>query len=109
MNWANVHIAINHVPVIGALIGFLLLAYAAWRRSPEVQRVTLGLLVLVGLSALAAFLTGDPALDVLTAAVPALASSASSVSSHLSRVSESWSRAVTWRRHPTVSTPWTHA
>lgn len=70
MNWAHVHIAINHAPVIGALFGFLLLAFATWRRSPEVQRVSLGVLALVGCSALVTFLTGEPAGEALVSAVP---------------------------------------
>jgi hypothetical protein len=70
MNWAHVHIAVNHVPVVGAVFGFLLLAYATWRKSPEVQRVSMGVLVLVGCSALVTFLTGDPAGEALGGIAP---------------------------------------
>jgi hypothetical protein len=36
MNWAHVHLMINHFPVIGALGAILLLVYALVRKSEEV-------------------------------------------------------------------------
>ena len=41
INWAHVHIMINHIPVIGLMGILLLLLYAVLRRSEEVKMVNL--------------------------------------------------------------------
>lgn len=65
MDWVHVHLLLNHVPVIGTVIGILLLAYAALRRSPEVARASLGLFVLLALVGAVVFLTGEPAEELV--------------------------------------------
>jgi len=65
MNWAHVHLMINHLPVIGIPGVILLLIYALVRKSEEVKMVSLGLLVLIALGTLAVYFTGDAAADVV--------------------------------------------
>lgn len=47
MNWVHLHLALNHVPVLGALFGALLLGVGLVRRSDELQRVSLWALAAV--------------------------------------------------------------
>jgi len=65
MNWAHVHLMINHLPVIGIPGIILLMAYALIRKSDEVKMVSLGLVVLMALATLAVYFTGDGAADVV--------------------------------------------
>ncbi|MFO7262361.1 MAG: hypothetical protein DIU52_014505 [bacterium] len=60
MNAAQIHLMLNHVPVIGVIIATLLLAVGLVMRSRDVLRVSLGLLVLVALSGVVVYLTGEP-------------------------------------------------
>ena len=48
MNWAHLHLALNHVPVIGLPIVLLLLAWAILRRSTELLKASFGLTHLAG-------------------------------------------------------------
>ncbi|HEX6750548.1 MAG TPA: hypothetical protein VF092_24880 [Longimicrobium sp.] len=61
MNAAHLHLLLNHLPVVGTIGCILLLALAAVRRSPELAKVSLGMVVLVALAGAAAYLTGEPA------------------------------------------------
>ncbi|HTG00563.1 MAG TPA: hypothetical protein VK654_08255 [Nitrospirota bacterium] len=65
INWAHVHLMINHIPVIGMIGIMLLLAYALIRKSEEVKIVSFGLLVLVALATIPVFLTGERAEDAV--------------------------------------------
>ena len=65
MNWAHVHLMINHFPVIGVLGAILLLVYALIRKSEEVKMVSFGLFVLIALITIAVFLSGHGAEDVV--------------------------------------------
>jgi uncharacterized membrane protein len=65
INWAHVHLMINHFPVIGILGALLLLVYALVRRSEEVKIVSFGALVLIALISLAVFFTGEAAEQVV--------------------------------------------
>ncbi len=59
MNWAHVHLMINHIPVIGIPGVMLLLVYALARKSEEVKMVSFGLFVLIALMTFAVYFTGD--------------------------------------------------
>ena len=61
MNAAHLHLLLNHLPVVGTMVGILLLAYALLRRSPELARASLGLFVLLALAGVVVYLTGEPA------------------------------------------------
>jgi hypothetical protein len=65
MNWAHVHLMINHTPVIGIPGVILLLVYSLVRRSEEVKRVSFGLFVLIALMTFAVFFTGEAAQKVV--------------------------------------------
>lgn len=65
MNWAHVHLMINHVPVIGLLGAVLLLIYALARKSEEVKMVSFGLFVLIALMTFAVYFTGEAAQKVV--------------------------------------------
>lgn len=64
-NGAQVHLLVNHLPVIGFLGGVLGLGVAIVSRSIDVKRFVLLGTVLVGFSALLAYWTGEPAEDTI--------------------------------------------
>lgn len=65
MNAIHLHLLLNHVPVIGAVIGVALLGLALARRSDEIGKAALGLfVVLAGVSAIV-FVTGEPAEELV--------------------------------------------
>ena len=65
MSWAHLHLALNHVPVIGLPIVLLLLGWAILRRSPELTKASLGLLVLLAIVTTVVQLTGEPAEELV--------------------------------------------
>jgi hypothetical protein len=65
MNTVHLHLLMNHLPVVGTVIGALLLALALLRRSDELARISLGLFGLLGLVAVLVYLTGEPAEDAI--------------------------------------------
>jgi uncharacterized membrane protein len=65
MSAAHVHLALNHVPVLGTLFGAALLAYGLWRRQEAVQRASLGLLAVAGIVVVAVYWTGEPAEEIV--------------------------------------------
>ena len=64
MNPAHWHLLLNHVPVIGMMIGVLLLLWAILRSSEELKKTSLGVLVIAAAFAIPAYLTGEPAEEV---------------------------------------------
>ena len=67
VNWAHVHIAINHLPVIGIIPLIALLALGMWRKNRELERASLELFVALALLTIPAYLTGSPASKQLQA------------------------------------------
>jgi uncharacterized membrane protein len=65
MSGAHLHLIVNHIPVLGAVFGLLLLAYGLVRRNDGVVRASLWTLAIVGLAGLAAYLTGEPAEEIV--------------------------------------------
>jgi uncharacterized membrane protein len=65
MTWAHVHLALNHVPVIGILFIVLLLGTAVVRGSSELARASYGLIALVAVIAVAVYFTGEPAEELV--------------------------------------------
>ena len=65
MNPAHLHLALTHVPVIGIVLGLLLLAFATYTQKMEVVRVSLGVFVLTGLVALLVYFTGEAAEEII--------------------------------------------
>jgi uncharacterized membrane protein len=65
MSWGHLHLLLNHVPVIGTFLGLLLLLVAFVRKSEELKKVTLALLVLIALVSIPVYLTGEPAEEMV--------------------------------------------
>src|SRR5690242_10284681 len=65
MNIVHLHLLLNHFPVIGAIIGALLLAVALLRRSSELAKISLAFLAVIGAASVVVFLTGEPAQEAL--------------------------------------------
>jgi len=65
MNWAHVHLMINHIPVVGILGAILMLFYSLIRKSEEVKMISLGLFAIIALITLAVYFTGGAAEKVV--------------------------------------------
>lgn len=65
MNAAELHLALNHLPIVGVVFGLLLLAYGKVRASDPVVRAALWSLALVGALAVGVYFTGEPAEHVV--------------------------------------------
>ena len=65
MNWAHAHLILNHEPVVGLLLVLPILAWGLARRSQDLLRAGLSLLVLLALLSLAVFFTGEPAEELV--------------------------------------------
>ncbi len=65
MNGAQLHLMLNHLPVMGALFSLLLLGWGLIRRSTEIQKVALIAVLLTGLSSVPVYLTGGSAEEVV--------------------------------------------
>ncbi len=61
MNWAHLHLVLNHIPVVGALFGILLLFISLALKSDELKKATLILFAIIALFSIPVFLTGEPA------------------------------------------------
>ena len=61
MDWTHIHLLLNHVPVLGVIFGFLLLAYAFIKKDRGLQQVSLLVFVITALLSVAVYLTGEPA------------------------------------------------
>lgn len=64
-NGAQVHLFVNHLPVVGFVGAVLALIAGSVIKSVEVKRFVLGLTVIAGLSSLPALWTGEPAEGVI--------------------------------------------
>ncbi|MGE0174639.1 MAG: hypothetical protein AB7T49_17735, partial [Oligoflexales bacterium] len=64
-NGAQFHLLLNHLPVIGFLGATLALIVAVSVQSIDLRRFVLGLTVLVGLTSLPSYWTGEPAEEVI--------------------------------------------
>jgi hypothetical protein len=69
MNWAHVHLMINDLPILGSAFAFVLLAVASvspardgWARAGSL------VLAIALFGVVAAFFSGDPAVDVVAGA-----------------------------------------
>lgn len=67
MNWVHLHLALNHVPVLGVVFCGALLVVGLLRRSDELQRVSLWALALLAAASIAIKFTGDFAAETLAA------------------------------------------
>ncbi len=65
MSIVHVHLLLNHLPVVGAFLGVLLLAFALLRRSSEMGKFALGLFAAIAAIAIVVFFTGEPAEELI--------------------------------------------
>lgn len=65
MNWAHIHLMINHFPVVGLLFGFLLLILSIAKKSEDLKRISMWILVVVSLIVLPVYLTGESSEDMV--------------------------------------------
>jgi uncharacterized membrane protein len=61
MNWAHVHLIINHFPVVTAILGLPLFLVALLRKSDVLRIAALAVFVAAGVLAVPAYFTGEPA------------------------------------------------
>lgn len=65
MNGAHLHLIVTHLPVLGVTFGAVLLALGWFRGNRVMQQTALGVLVVSGLAAGAAFWTGEGAEEAI--------------------------------------------
>jgi hypothetical protein len=65
MNFPQLHLMLNHVPIVGFIAAYGLLLYALWRRSAEARRIALAGMFLSGLIILPVLITGNVSEDVV--------------------------------------------
>lgn len=65
MNWAYVHLLVNHLPVLGTVFGLALLLAAFWRRGGDLLVASLVVFVLGGALGAFTFWTGERAEDLV--------------------------------------------
>jgi hypothetical protein len=65
MNWAHIHLILNHIPLIGVGFTILLFIAAFIRNSKELINISLIFTIIVAFWAIPAYLTGEPAEEVV--------------------------------------------
>ena len=65
MNFAHVHLLLNHLPVLGTLFGVLLAIAAMLRRSRDLEAAALWVFVLTAVVTVPVYFTGEPAEEVV--------------------------------------------
>jgi hypothetical protein len=65
MNQAHLHLLLNHLPILGALFGLLILAGGFFLKNDTVKRTALGIFALSAVFAIPAYLTGEGAEEVV--------------------------------------------
>ena len=86
MNWAYFHLVINHFPIIGMIIGSMLLLAGLLFKNQGIQISGLGTVVFAALIAIIAYMTGDPA-EVAVRSLPDVARSLISRHENIATVS----------------------
>lgn len=61
MNATHLHLLLNHFPIIGTLIGAIIIIYGFIKRDPKIKNLASLLIVIMSLIALPVFFTGEPA------------------------------------------------
>jgi uncharacterized membrane protein len=65
MNWAHVHLLLNHIPVLGTVFGTLLLVFGMAKKNEEIKRVSLGVFVIIAVATLPVYFTGEPTEEIV--------------------------------------------
>ena len=64
-NGAQLHLAVNHLPVAGVLIGFFILFAGVILKSTSVRRTAMAVLVFAAISVAPTYLSGEPAEELV--------------------------------------------
>ncbi len=65
MNDVHLHLIVTHLPIVGVLIGFLILLTGYVTKSPQVKATALGIFIFSALTTILAFYTGEGAEDIV--------------------------------------------
>lgn len=65
MNEAHLHLVVNHLPIVGLLIGLLVLVTGFILKKPAVKVTALGIFVFSALASIAAFYSGEGAEEIV--------------------------------------------
>lgn len=65
MNEAHLHLVVNHMPIVGVLIGILILITGLLLKRTEVKLTALGVLVFSAIASIFAFYTGEGAEEIV--------------------------------------------
>lgn len=65
MNGAHIHLIVTHLPVLGVAFATFLLGFGFWRQNRLTQQIALSVLVVSGLAAGIAYLTGEGAEETI--------------------------------------------
>ncbi len=65
MNEVHLHLVVNHLPIVGVLIGLLVLLTGSVLKKPEVKVTALGIFVFSALASIAAFYSGEGAEEIV--------------------------------------------
>lgn len=68
MNSAHLHLVLNHFPVIGTMITLFILAIGIMKKSDDVKKVAMLVLILTSLVTIPVYLTGDKAQEKIEGA-----------------------------------------
>src|SRR6188768_806290 len=61
MSSTHIHLYMTHLPIIGSLLGTLVLMYGLWAKSNETKLAAFYLLIISSLGAVISYLTGEGA------------------------------------------------
>lgn len=65
MNTAHWHLALNHLPIIGLVIGLLVLITGFFLKNNTIKQTALGIFVFAAITAIPTFLTGEGAEELV--------------------------------------------
>jgi uncharacterized membrane protein len=65
MSAAHIHLLLNHIPILGTIFALLLLLYGMLKRDEDMERASLGALVMTALITVPVYLTGDGAAEII--------------------------------------------
>ena len=65
MNDVHFHLVVTHLPIVGVLVGFLVLLSGYITKCPQVKTTGLGIFIFSALATIAAFYTGEAAEEIV--------------------------------------------
>lgn len=65
MNFAHIHLILNHIPMLTMPVVLVFFVFAIWTKNKSVEKFSLVLLILTALMVVPVYLTGEPAEKVV--------------------------------------------